>query len=688
MGGQTRFHDENDVIEDAVDSMLVDDSDSTRQTKKRRMCVHTVTTDEVTQARAKMDRLLQTRDKAHEELKEADKHLIASQERVELAKANIAVTIKAVRQGTEELTDALLQEPTHWNALYRKMVEYKEKHGNVDVKRNPLKAEKEANPEIVKLGSWVGRVRLEARRPQGHPEHIEPYKVIALNRLCFNWDPRENYWMDKYEELKQYMKKHGKNKTPTRKEPLGVWCDGQVLEYNKFHSHIKPCYITQERIEMLDKIGFVWDRMGTAWKDAYEELKKYRRENGHCHVPVNYGDKTLFRWIAKQRKKYKNYQEGTKPSLTDEQVKLLRDVDFFEPSEQRLAKFNAKKEKVLKKEKRSSLSNGKGRGRPKSKSLIPAEAQQAMILNQNSPVGSIMPFPIYATPHPMMPIHYQAIPSHDVKNPEMASKSTKVYEKSSEQQREGKGSIQCENNKSKHELVPTTEEEHSEENGIASVSIVHESANESKDKAMKREQNNEGIEDVMVEQNPEIKKIQIKDLIGKEVSDVKDNENVKNNEERTLDINKQETADIKENENIEIDPETLDITKNQTLEINEGENVGLKESENLEIKKEDNLVINESENLDIEEVENLGIKENVNLEINEIKTLDIKENEKLENSEMQRRHDEENGKEQNAIDILADDGNVFEELQASTTESIKTENAKNDVDPEDVGVQV
>merc|ERR1712238_276698 len=364
--------------------------------------------------------------------------------------------------------------------------------------------------------------------------------------------------------------------------------------------------------------------------------------------------------IAKQRKKYKNYQEETKPSLTDEQVKLLRDVDFFEPSEQRLAKFNAKKEKVLKKEKRSSLSNGKGRGRPKSKSLIPAEAQQAMILNQNSPVGSIMPFPIYATPHPMMPIHYQAIPSHDVENPEMASKSTKVYEKSSEQQREGKGSIQCENNKSKHELVPTTEEEHSEENGIGSVSIVHESANESKDKAMKREQNNEGIEDVMVEQNPEIKKIQIKDLIGKEVSDVKDNENVKNNEERILDINKDNgTLDIKKQENIDIDPETLDITKNQTLEINEGETLGIKENENLEIN-----------------------------EINEIKTLDIKENEKLENSELQRRHDEKNGKEQNAIDILADDGNVFEELQASTTESIKTENAKNDVDPEDVGVQV
>jgi len=363
-----------------------------------------------------MNVLLQTQLRAREELRGAEESLSIASQRVEQARQNIEATDTAVTRGTEELTDALLQEPTHWNAMYRKMAEYKEKHGNVDVKRNPLKSEREANPEIVKLGSWVGRVRLEARRPPGHPEHIEPYKVIALNRLGFNWEPRENYWMEKYEELRQYMKKHGKHKMPTRKEPLGVWCDGQVLEYNKFHAGIKPCYITKERIDMLNEIGFVWDRMGTAWKDSYQDLKKYREANGHCHVPVNYNEKTLFRWIAKQRKKYKNYLEGKKPALTEEQVKLLQDIDFFEPSEDRLAKFHAQQDKLVKKERAASSSGGgsraksKGRGRPKSKTLIPREAQAAMVqqVGVGMPPGVVVPPYMFARMMGM-PMHPGAV---------------------------------------------------------------------------------------------------------------------------------------------------------------------------------------------------------------------------------------------------------------------------------------
>mmetsp|Transcript_12377 Transcript_12377/g.17642 ORF Transcript_12377/g.17642 Transcript_12377/m.17642 type:complete len:719 (-) Transcript_12377:53-2209(-) len=397
LASQKRYRNEDDMVEAVVESMLADDHNSTAQQqakKQRKYPISGMTSDEVTEARRKMNILLQTQEKAQEELKEAEEHLKISHERVQIATKNIELTSDAVKQGTEELTDALLQEPTHWNAMYRKLIEYKEQHGHVDVKRNPLKSEKESNPDYVKLGSWVGRVRLEARRPVGHPEHIEPYKVIALNRLGFNWDPRENYWMEKFNELKEYMKSHGKHKMPTRKEPLGVWCDGQVLEYNKYNANIKPCYISKERIDMLNKIGFVWDRMGTAWMDSYEELKKYYQTNGHCHVPVNHGDKTLFRWIAKQRKKYKNYEAGKKPALTTDQIKLLENVGFFESSEERLAKFNSQKEKTIKKERRLSSARGKGRGRPKSRSLIPAEVQQAMKMNQNVAIPFVIPTPL------------------------------------------------------------------------------------------------------------------------------------------------------------------------------------------------------------------------------------------------------------------------------------------------------
>ena len=181
--------------------------------------------EQISDARRKMNQLLQSQTQAQERLKAAQEELKLAADRVQQSKQNIELTDSIVQNSTEELTDALLQEPTHWNNMYKKMIEYKERNGHVDVKRNPLKAEKEANPDIVKLGSWVGRVRLEARRPLGHPERIEPYKVIALNRLGFNWDPRENYWMEKYEELKQYMQTNGKGKMPVRKDPsgLGVW---------------------------------------------------------------------------------------------------------------------------------------------------------------------------------------------------------------------------------------------------------------------------------------------------------------------------------------------------------------------------------------------------------------------------------------------------------------------------------
>jgi hypothetical protein len=183
--------------------------------------------------------------------------------------------------------------------------------------------------------------------------------------------------MEKYEELKEYMANKGNGKMPTRKDPLGVWCDGQVLEYNKFLAGQKPCYITQERVDLLNDIGFVWNRLENAWQRTYDDLKKYREENGHCHVPVNYGDKSLFRWIAKQRKKYKNYNEGKKPALSEEQIKLLEELDFFEASEVRLAKFQAQKENNKRKSS-SYPEKSKSRGRPKSKTLIPKEAQDVM----------------------------------------------------------------------------------------------------------------------------------------------------------------------------------------------------------------------------------------------------------------------------------------------------------------------
>ena len=85
---------------------------------------------------------------------------------------------------------------------------------------------------------------------------------------------------------------------------------------------------------------------------------------------------------SKERKKYKNYKEDKKPALTEEQVKLLDEIDFFEPAEVRLSKYVAMREKKKDIKAKSVVRTGK-RGRPKSKTLIPQEAQEMMSPQRN-----------------------------------------------------------------------------------------------------------------------------------------------------------------------------------------------------------------------------------------------------------------------------------------------------------------
>jgi len=161
------------------------------------------------------------------------------------------------------------------------------------------------------------------------------------------------------------------------------------MEYNKFIAGDKKAYITQERIDMLTAIGFVWNRSGSLWMDSYEELKQFYHENGHCHVPFAGSnaikENPLRRWVVKQRKKYKNYLIGKKPFLTDEQVKLLGEISFFESSNSSKIRSmkaslepNGSEASRSKKMESVSLGKKKQKGRPINETLIPLEAQQAL----------------------------------------------------------------------------------------------------------------------------------------------------------------------------------------------------------------------------------------------------------------------------------------------------------------------
>jgi len=63
-----------------------------------------------------------------------------------------------------------------------------------------------------------------------------------------------------------------------------------------------------------------WD---ARWNDRLEELKEFKRKHGHCNVVPSHTEwKALGKWVYSQRHRRKEGQ------LSDEQVKLLDEIDF------------------------------------------------------------------------------------------------------------------------------------------------------------------------------------------------------------------------------------------------------------------------------------------------------------------------------------------------------------------------
>eukprot|EP00979_Chaetoceros_neogracilis_P012968 scaffold3577_cov262-Chaetoceros_neogracile.AAC.4 len=289
----------------------------------------TATPQNAKEARQRMDQVINAQREAQCAIHRATEQIIVAQNNLNNAEIQKMAADELIRTNTEELADLLLQEDTPWNKMYRKLVEYKIKHGHCDVKRLFTKEEKVAFPELAELSQFVGKVR---RKSQDHLERIEPYKIAVLNRLEFDWAPRDNAWMQNYEKVKAYMIENPGKLPQRRKSELGVWANGQIIEYNKFMVNNPKAYITQKKIDMLNRINFPWDRTQNTWLERFQSLQQFHSKNNHCRVSKTFENQVLYRWVTKERMKYRNYLAKQKPCQSDEQWNLLKTIGFMEGS--------------------------------------------------------------------------------------------------------------------------------------------------------------------------------------------------------------------------------------------------------------------------------------------------------------------------------------------------------------------
>jgi hypothetical protein len=292
----------------------------------------------LSEARTRMNSLLERQWSARKAVETAEKKLSASQQHLEEAQKEFREACEATAQGCQQLCEDLLQEDTTWNNMYKLLLSYKERHGHVQVPRNATKEQKADYPDLSKLANWVGRQRRDYRRPVEDSKRLQEYQILALDKIGFDWDPHRTTWMKRYQELKEFKAIHGHANVPYVKpgdpltddkkveeaDGLGTWVKRQQHQYKLLQEgKDEASEMTEERIQLLEEIGFQWSRRAGVWVTRYKELKQHKQTHGDTQPT----EKSLTDWTKDQRRQYKRYEEDpTTSNLSKEQYELLTEL--------------------------------------------------------------------------------------------------------------------------------------------------------------------------------------------------------------------------------------------------------------------------------------------------------------------------------------------------------------------------
>jgi len=196
-----------------------------------------------------------------------------------------------------------------WEQRIHDLKAFKKQHGHCNVpnqySQNPV------------LGWWVAYVRKQKKRGT-----LAKDNILILDTLGFCWVIRKHgiqvSWKQRINNLKAFKKEYGHCKVPRNYQPnpaLGCWVSN--LRQRK-----KQGTLTEDRITVLDGLGFSWKRQ-TTWKQRIHDLKAFKKIHGHCDVPGRYPpNPVLGRWIKSVR------NAKNRGILTEDKILILDALGF------------------------------------------------------------------------------------------------------------------------------------------------------------------------------------------------------------------------------------------------------------------------------------------------------------------------------------------------------------------------
>ncbi|TXK48138.1 hypothetical protein FVR03_08165 [Pontibacter qinzhouensis] len=175
-----------------------------------------------------------------------------------------------------------------WDQMYRRLQDFFLTFGH---SRVPQSWEKDKQ-----LSHWV---KIQ-RRKYAHGKLNED-REQKLRELHFIWSIQDVYewqWESYYQQLVAFCSRFGHCNVPGTHKKLVSWIERQRISKKKN-------LLAPERESKLTELGFIWgfeDAKIESWEKSYRQLLAFKREHGHCFVPVTYKEsKALGNWVATQR---------------------------------------------------------------------------------------------------------------------------------------------------------------------------------------------------------------------------------------------------------------------------------------------------------------------------------------------------------------------------------------------------
>ena len=183
-----------------------------------------------------------------------------------------------------------------WDDYYELAAQYYKEHGNLLVPVNYSK-------NGMNLGYWIIDQR-KTMKGQGHRRNLTEEQIEKLDAIGMVWDKYKEQWDETYASAKAFYEENGSldvlRDIKIDGKNIYQWLGDQIKSYNKGT-------LSEEKTQLLEQIGVVWNKNEARWQEMYDLAKKYYEENGSL---LSITDANLRNWIQVQRQAYKGIERG------------------------------------------------------------------------------------------------------------------------------------------------------------------------------------------------------------------------------------------------------------------------------------------------------------------------------------------------------------------------------------------